>query len=185
MMRDIALAMLLAAAPALFRPVHAQTLDDYVGAFVGEAVVSDPLTGQTSLRDMDIVFSRPARTDLHIEWVNVDLVDGRRNLPGVKRRTGALDLEKSGNGGYLRERRAYNPFKERDEIAPIAGDPVRWGYLDAEGLRVFSFVILDDGRYELQTHVRSLEGDRLNLEFERIVDGVVERTIEGRAQRAD
>ncbi|MEZ5823926.1 MAG: hypothetical protein R3C97_04045 [Geminicoccaceae bacterium] len=164
--------------------VSAQSLDDYHGAFVGEAAVVDPQAGTEAVRDIDIVIGKPDRGDLRIDWVNVDRVDGRRDVPGVKRRAGSLVFDQVDGGDYLVENRGYDPFHERDELAPIEGDPLRWGYLGDDGLRIFSFVILDDGSYELQTYVRRLDGDRLELDFVRIVDGEVQRRITGRAQRA-
>jgi hypothetical protein len=53
------------------------------------------------------------------------------------------------------EVRVTSPFlSQREEIAPMAGDPVRWAKLDEEGLHVFSFVVLPNGRYELQVYTR-------------------------------
>ena len=171
---------------ALAGAALAETPEGYFGAFVGDATVVDPPAESETVRDIDIVISHPGRgSDLRIDWVNVDRVDGRRDVPGVRRREGSLSLEKADDGDFLVESRGYDPFRERDELAPIKGDPLRWGYLDEDGLRIFSFVILEDGRYELQTYIRRLDGDRMALHFERIVDGTVTRRIAGRAQRAD
>jgi len=60
---------------------------------------------------------------------------------------------------------------------------VRWAVHDAAGLHVYSFVILDDGRYELQTYTRRRVGTGLELRYERVVDGKLLRTIDGRAVR--
>ena len=169
----------------LKNPIQAASLNDYVGSFVGEAVVSDSKTNIQSVRDIDIVFSRLDEGGIKINWVNVDLVDGRRDLPGVKRRDGELTFSKAENANYFVELSAYNPFEESDELTPMEGDPVRWASLDENGFRVYSFVVLEDGRFELQTYIRSLDGDALDLHFERIVDGKIRRTITGRAQRAD
>ena len=169
----------------LTNPIQAASLNDYVGSFVGEAVVSDTKTNSQSVRDIDIVISLLDEGGIKINWVNVDLVDGRRDLPGVKRRHGELAFSKAENANYFVELSAYNPFEESDELTPMEGDPVRWAALDEEGLRVYSFVVLEDGRFELQTYIRSLEGDTLDLHFERIVDGKIRRTITGRAQRAN
>ena len=142
-------------------------------------------SGETTERDIDIVFREPRGGGIEIEWVNVELVDGRRDVPGVQRRAAELSFKPAEDADFLLERVKYNPFTERDELTPISGDPLRWAILDENGLTVFSFAILDDGRYELQTYVRALDGDRLDLSFERIVEGELRRRISGWAYRAD
>ncbi len=94
-------------------------------------------------------------------------------------------FEPSGGQGFFVEARTLSPFAQREEMAPMAGDPVRWARLDAEGLHVLSFVVLPDGRYELQSYTRRLTDDGLDLAFERVVDGETQRRIDGRAVRAD
>jgi hypothetical protein len=67
----------------------------------------------------------------------------------------------------------------------MGGDPVRWAVHDAAGLHVHSFVILDDGRYELQTYSRKRTPSGIDLRYERVVDGRTVRTIEGKAVKVD
>ena len=69
----------------------------------------------------------------------------------------------------------------RNEPDAVAGDPLRWGVVAGEALDLFSFVILEDGTYELQVSRRQPERDGIGLEFERIVDGEVVRQMTGRA----
>jgi hypothetical protein len=54
-----------------------------------------------------------------------------------------------------------------------------------DSLTVYSFVILEDGRYELQAYERRRTADGLDLAFERIVDGTVVRRMSGHAVRAE
>ena len=67
----------------------------------------------------------------------------------------------------------------------MAGDPLRWGSLGDDSLRVYSFVILDDGRYELQIYTRTLTGGGLRLEWKRLVDGELVRHMTGDLVRTD
>ncbi|MCB2053399.1 MAG: hypothetical protein KDE35_04045 [Geminicoccaceae bacterium] len=166
-------------------PARSAGLEDYVGAFVGRADVEDPTTGKTGVRDFEIVVGPAKDGGFRIDWVNVSLVDGRRDVPGVERRAGGLIFRPVEGEDWYAEAPSYNPFKERDELAPVRGDPLRWASFGEDGLTIVSFVILEDGTYELQRTVRALDGDRLDLFFERIVDGVVVRRITGRGYRAD
>ncbi|GBD42611.1 hypothetical protein HRbin40_00065 [bacterium HR40] len=132
---------------------------------------------------MDVVIRPFRHSGFAIEWVNVTLVDGRRDVPGGRRR--ALALAFVPMGEHFVEAPAYDPFREREEVPVTQGQPLRWALLDEKGLWVHSFVVLDDGRFELQSYLRAPDGDGLRLVFERIEDGTVVRRIEGRAVRAE
>ena len=56
---------------------------------------------------------------------------------------------------------------------------------DAAGLHVYSLTILDDGRYELQTYSRKRTATGIDLRYERVVDGRLVRSIEGRAVKIE
>jgi hypothetical protein len=61
----------------------------------------------------------------------------------------------------------------------MRGDPVRWAALDGNSLYVYSFVVLDDGRYELQVYERERTDKGIDLRFQRLVDGQPIREIVG------
>jgi hypothetical protein len=62
---------------------------------------------------------------------------------------------------------------------------LRWGAVRGEALDVYSFVIQEDGTYELQVSSRRPDGNGVRLEFERIVDGELVRLMSGHTVRAD
>ena len=163
----------------------AASLDAFFGSYVGVAEVQNASGEVVEQRDMDIVISPSHRRGFKIRWVNVTLVDGRRDLPGVERRISEVVFEPRDGTDFFTEGHEIDPFTSREELAPMAGDPVRWAKLDDDGLHVFSFVVLPDGAYELHTYTRRLTDVGLDLLFERVVDGVVQRRIEGRTVRAD
>lgn len=180
--RAIVLALLLAVGLA---GNAAAALADYFGSYVGVAEVQDADGSVAETRHMDIEITPFRGGGFHIRWVNVTLVDGRRDVPGVQRRLAEVTFEPRNDDGLFVEARVVNPFAKQEEITPIAGDPVRWAKLDDNGLHVFSFVILPDGRYELQIYTRRLTDEGLALVFERIVDGETLRRIDGQTVRAD
>ena len=168
-----------------FAMVRAES-EGLLGTYVGSARVEDVRSGETEQRDVDIVIENHKGDGLAISWINVSLVDGRRDVPGVTRRVQKVFFIPSSHGDFLEQASAYNPFETANEDpTPISGEPVLWAALDGDQLVSHSFVILDDGRYEMQIYRRSVEGDKLTLEFERIVDGEVRRVIEGHAIRTD
>jgi len=164
---------------------QAASLADYFGSYVGVAEVRDSHGAVTEQRHMDIEITPYRRGGFNIRWVNVTLVDGRRDLPGVERRVAEVTFEPKDGGRLFVEAQRSNPFAKQEEMTPMAGDPVRWAKLDDEGLHVFSFVVLPDGLYELQIYTRRLTDVGVDLVFERIVDGEILRRIDGRTVRAD
>jgi hypothetical protein len=134
---------------------------------------------------MDIVIEPYKQGGFRIQWVNVTLVDGKRAAPGVERRVQTVLFEPAPDRGFFVEAAENNPFREREETRPMRGDPVRWASLDDQGLHVYSFVVLEDGRYELQVYDRTLTDIGLDIRFQRIVDGAVVRQITGTTARAN
>jgi hypothetical protein len=180
------LAALLLATALLLLPasLRAAELADFFGVYVGTAEAEDLPDGPTELRDMDVIIQGFKEGGFRIDWVNVSLVDGRRDVPGVKRRAIGVLFEPSSDQDFFVEVQENNPFRVREETQPMQGDPVRWARIDGDTLQVCSFVVLDDGRYELQVYDRILTEDGMDIVFERIIDGEVVRRVVGHTVRA-
>jgi hypothetical protein len=166
------LLMNLAAATPVFAADHNADLRRFFGTYVGraeEVTLDDRVRVE---RDVDLIISPKGQDGLLLTWTNVTLVNGRRDVPGVQRRTDEMWLVPAPGRGFYHARAAYDPFSERRPLDTIAGgDPVRWGTMSDDRLQVHSFVILDDGRYELQIYVRALTRDGLSLDWKRYLDG--------------
>lgn len=179
----------VAIAVALIAPSPARSqvvpLADMMGVYLGRATVKDADSNRTEERDIDVEMTPFDRTGFRIRWVNVTLVDGKRNVPGVKRRVSELAFRPAKGRNFYVEAPEINVFAEREEMTPMGGDPVRWAVRDAAGLTIYSFSILEDGRYELQTYTRRRSGDGIELRYERVVDGKVLRSIEGSAVKIE
>jgi hypothetical protein len=164
----------------------AATLEPFFGSYVGVAEVKDFREGGDIMqRDMDIVIEPHKEGGFKIHWVNVSLVDGKRAVPGVERRVQTVLFEPAEDRGFFVEVAESSPFRERGEMLPMRGDPVRWASLDDQGLHVYSFMVLEDGRYELQVYDRTLTDIGLDIRFQRIVDGELMREITGTSARAN
>jgi hypothetical protein len=161
------------------------SLEPFFGSYVGVAEVDNLDGGEVRQRDMDIVIEPYEEGGFRINWINVTLVDGQRAVPGVERRVQTVLFEPAEERDFFVEAQAANPFRERAETRPMRGDPVRWASLDEQGLHVYSFMVLEDGRYELQIYDRALTDIGLDIRFQRIVDGEVVRRITGTTARAD
>ena len=60
----------------------------------------------------------------------------------------------------------------------------RWAAIAGPTLHLYTFVVLDDGRYEMQIYDRVLTDKGIDIRYERIVDGQVMRRITGTTARA-
>jgi hypothetical protein len=166
-------------------PAASSELEPFFGAYVGTASVEDFEREDVEQRDLDIVIEPYDESGFRLHWVNVTLVDGRRDVPGVERRLQTVLFQPAEAGSFYIEATEENPFREREAMRPMAGDPIRWATVRDGRMDVFSFVVLNDGRYELQIYERRLDGHYLDIQFQRLVDGVLEREIVGRTVRAN
>lgn len=166
--------------------LHAATgdLTPFFGTYVGTAQVHGPNGGASEKRDIDIVVEPYSDDGFRLHWVNVTLVDGRRDVPGVERRVQDVLFEPAPEGDFYVESEEENPFRERAQMEPMQGDPVRWAALQNGELVVYSFVVRDDGRYEMQIYERRLTEDGMEIEFRRLIDGELQRRITGKTVRA-
>ena len=161
----------------------AASLEPFFGTYVGVAEVDDLASGEVRQRDMDIVIEPYKDGGFKIQWINVTLVDGKRAAPGVERRVQTVLFEPAEDRDFFVEVQENNPFRERGETLPMRGDPVRWASLDDQGLHVYAFVVLEDGRYELQIYDRTLTDIGIDIRFQRVVDGEAMRRISGTTAR--
>ncbi len=176
----MALLVLVAVRPA----AAAGGLERLFGVWVGYATVYDAAGREVERRELDVVIRRFARRGFRIRWTSLRLVGGRRDVPGVVWRESAVAFVPAQRGGYFVEAPRFDPFRRRPrDEEPVEGRPLRWAVAEDHGLFVYSFQILEDGRFELQHYRRWLEAGRLRLRYERIVDGRVVKRIEGSAIR--
>jgi hypothetical protein len=185
-LRDGGLALvlgLLAMAAPTGGTALAAELSDFFGTYVGNAQeLEDP---DALSRDMDIVIQPFHDEGFQINWITVTKVDGRRDVPGVERTVQSVFFEPAEDGSFFVEVEADNPFREHETKLPMSGHAVRWASLDDDTLRVYSFVVLEDGRYELQIYNRALTDIGLDIVFQRFDDGELVRQIKGTTVRVE
>lgn len=183
--RRHALVLLLCLAPLA---ALAQTPEPLISAFPGiyVGVAADVLAndGPAERRDIEIVIRAGERGVIEIDSVNVTLVGDRRDVPGVRYAASAVRLAPRAPGFYTETRRR-DPFGVDDPVQPMRGDALRWAVLDESGLTSLSFGVLEDGRYELQEVRRRRVPDGLEVEYRRIVDGVLVRRMVGFAVKVE
>ncbi len=184
---DLKAAALIAIALSAALPVRAQPpgTEQLIGTFVGQAE-DDPAIGKKhEQRDivMEIAPVPRARPAPALAQRDPGRRPPRRAGRQVPPRRGAAGAGARAvvllGGGRLRSLRREEGAGRRQRRSSALGRRST-----DDGLDVFSFVILEDGTYELQASRRRPERDGVSLEFERIVDGEVVRHMSGHAVRA-
>lgn len=176
----LAIAAIFVAAPAL-----ADSIEPFIGTYVGTAQVLGPDGEIAEVRDMDITIAKERGDGFRITWINVTLVDGRRDVSGVRRRVDEVVLEPGDRNGVYLEKTQRSLFERRQDVDVIAGDAMRWARIDGDSLGIFSLVVLENGGYQLQSYERILTEDGLRIEFSRVDNGEVTRRIVGRTVRVN
>jgi hypothetical protein len=72
-----------------------------------------------------------------------------------------------------------NVFGQQIPLDPLNGDAYVWGWVDGDSLVVYGLIILDGGGYEIQQWVRTLTESGMRMEFSRIRNGEILRTVTG------
>ncbi|NNG03468.1 MAG: hypothetical protein HKM95_05130, partial [Inquilinus sp.] len=149
----------------------AEAADDlakpFLGTYVGTAQILDEAGQVLETRDMDITIAEGQRGAFTVTWINVTLVDGRRDVPGVKRRVDTVTLAPGPETGIYLEESRRSLFARRRETDVMKGEPLRWARIDGNRLGMFSLVVLEDGGYSLQSYERILTDIGMDIEFRR------------------
>ena len=157
----------------------------FVGVYVGQAEVYNRVGTLVGKRDLEVVIEDLGRQRFRILWTNVSLVDGRRDLPGVERRVGEATFVPGDHPQVYVQQMRGSLFETSRRMDFLAGDPMRWASVEGERLGMYSIALTEDGRLEVQSYVRTLTEDGMDLEFQRVYDGDVDRRIVGRAVRVE
>ncbi len=186
MLRRSTTTLLLLSGVVLAAAVSAANLtpEDFFGTYVGRAQVYDADGHLEGERDVDVLIEGEKRGGFRTTTVVVELVEGRRDVQGVKRSVIESRFA-PGSGALFLESERGSLFSKRKAPDPLAGDALRWARVKGSTLTMVSFGILEDGRYELQITDRTLTKDGIDLSYRRYVDGTFVRSIKGATIKVD
>ncbi|HEY7608404.1 MAG TPA: hypothetical protein VIF14_04160 [Alphaproteobacteria bacterium] len=172
------LALAIGFAPAVAR---ADTIDPFLGQFTGESTL---ISGKDQAkRDLTVEISKsPDGKGFLVAWKTV-----------IHKASGKDEEQPPDKVRFIPTRRnnIYSAASRQDmfgkqvPIDPISGkDPYYWARISGKTLSVFNILINDDGGYEMQVYHRTLTDDGgMKVEFQRIRDGVPQRTVTGVLKR--
>ena len=161
----LCLALALVAAP-----LHAETIDDFVGVYSGTADFIE--NGEPRKRDMSTTIEK-TKKGFTVSWTSTSYKsDGR-----IKEKSYTIEFVPSERDNIFASAMKTNVFGKQVPLDPLKGEPFVWARLDGAELTVFSLFINEIGDYEMQEyHRRVIEGG-LALEFKRMRNGVEERAV--------
>lgn len=169
-----AVALVLLAAAAL--PAIGQDYARFYGTYEGKAILH--ADGEMSPRDIRVSI-KPEKDGFSVEWVTViHKPDGR-----VKRAEFSIGFQPTRRANIFSSAMRRNLFGKAVPLDPLKGDPYVWAKIEGDRMSVYTLIITDEGGYELQTHQRTLTPDGMNLEFFRVRDGELLRTVTGSLTR--
>jgi hypothetical protein len=179
-----ALALLAAAPIAAASAARAdEPYDPFIGTYVGRAEAAAAEGGAPSIRDLDVVILRTEH-GFGIESITVNH-NGDRLDPAVSRRSSAMSFTESDIDGVYQRDFERDVFATRSELDVVNGDPLQWARISDGSLLVYSFVLNEEGTYELHTYRRTLDDSGVALEFTSELDGNAMRQVAGRLIRVE
>ena len=156
----------------------AATIENFYGEYYGE--VSSDAKNEVTVRDMHVVV-QPAERGFNMSWTSVIRKVGGR----VKRFKYKIDFVPTQRENIYSSAMRKNKFGQAVPLDPMSGKPYFWARVLGDTITVHSIRVTDEGGYELETYVRTLVGQGMELSYRREQDGEVLRLVTGKLRRAD
>jgi hypothetical protein len=157
-------------------------IEDFYGVYVGRARVLDGAGKLLGERDLDISIEPGRLGGFRVSWISVELVQGRRDVPGVERRM-LESVFRGARDGYYAEDTRRTLFARRQDVDLLEGDVMRWARILGNVLSVYALALTEDGGYEVQAYDRIRTEAGMEISFRRIVNDQVVLVVEGQAVR--
>ncbi|MCW5770775.1 MAG: hypothetical protein KIT16_04005 [Rhodospirillaceae bacterium] len=177
-MRKVAKMILVVAVAWPSIAAAAEEFDPFVGKFVGESV---QISGtDQKKRDLTVEIAKSGKGFL-VSWRTV-----------IHKSSGKDEEQPPDRVRFVPTRRDHiysaasrqDMFGKQVPIDPISGkDPYYWARIQDKTLSVYNIIINDDGGYEMQVYHRTLTDGGMRVEFQRMRDGVPQRTVTGILKR--
>ena len=143
----------------------------FVGNYVGSAEVQEA-NGTSVPRDMSVTITE-GRKGFTVDWTSTTYrSDGR-----VSEKSYSIEFLPSARDGVFAAAMQRNVFGHEVPLDPMKGEPYVWARISGDMLSVFSLYVAEDGGYEIQQFDRSLSEQGLHLEFSRVRNGEIQRTV--------
>ncbi|MEO9575677.1 MAG: hypothetical protein ABJ263_07080 [Tateyamaria sp.] len=144
----------------------------FIGTYSGSAEVV-ALDGSLIPRDMSVEISE-TKDGFRVQWTSVTY----RGDGSVREKSYEIDFVDSDRDAVFAAAQRKNVFGHVVQLDPMKGEPYVWARIVDETLTVYSLFVGADGGYSLQQYDRTLADGGLNLRFQTIRDGEIQRAVE-------
>ena len=146
-------------------------IDAFFGRWLGSGISQSDqsVLFRYTQRDLNVTISK-AGPGFSISRTTIQRKKGNPQNPTAIRKTTSATFVPAGRS---------NVWRVMGALDPVKGKTYAWARLGGQTLTVNSLVIAPDGGYEMQVYQRKLSGRGMNLEFRRIKDGSLVRTVNG------
>ena len=152
--------------------------EQFLGRYEGTALAGGG--DELSPRDISVSMT-PKGSGFNLKWtVVIHKVSGK-----IKRVEYAIDFLPSKRSGLYRSGMRRNMFGQAVPLDPLKGDPYVWARIEGKVLTVHALIITEDGGYELQIHKRSLTPGGMHLDYFRVKDNEILRTVTGNLKKIE
>ncbi len=144
----------------------------FLGEYEGEAVSESG--GEVRKRDLRVKIS-PFENGFTVNWISVT----KRPNGKLKRKEYSIDFLPTRRDHIFRSGERKDFFGNAVPMDPMKGDPFVWARIHDDTLTVYALHVLEDGGYEMQTYARRRIPEGLSLQYSRVRDGEILRTVNG------
>ena len=162
-------AIIMSSNPGAAQDVSASAFHGHwQGSGVSESQVS--INFRMTARDLDVVIT-PAGDGFSLAWTTVQRQKGDPNKPNVVRKGSEIVFQPSGRAGL---------WHDAQSTKAKAGDRYAWSRIEDNTLITQIIEVDGEGRSDHHVYRRTLSGSGMALEFRRLVDGELVRTVDGK-----
>jgi hypothetical protein len=144
----------------------------FVGKYTGSAEVL-ALDGTRIPRDMSVEISL-TKEGFQVQWTSVTYRDDGR----TKEKSYSINFIPSDREAVFAAAQTRNMFGQDVQLDPMKGEPYVWARIIDSTLTVYSLFVGEHGGYSLQQYDRTLAEGGLQLRFQTIRDGEIQRAVE-------
>ena len=145
--------------------------DRFVGRYTGSAEMLSA-DGTKVPRDMSVEIAS-VKNGFNVQWTSITYrPDGR-----TKEKSYSITFVPSERKGVFAAAMRRNVFGHEVPLDPMQGEPYVWGRIIGDTMSVYSLFVDPEGGYELQQFDRTLADGGLQLEFQRIRNGMISRSV--------
>ncbi|WP_299736959.1 hypothetical protein [uncultured Roseobacter sp.] len=143
----------------------------FVGSYEGSAAVKSA-DGSKRQRDMSVQIFE---TDdgFKVNWTSTTY----RPDGSSKEKSYSIEFVPSDRGDVFASAMKRNVFGHDVQLDPMKGEPYVWSRIDGDTLSVYSLFVAEDGGYEIQQFNRTLADGGLQLEYQSVRNGTIQRTV--------